>query len=52
MAHDKARLISALEDINRFGRPDAHAKAISNDDFMQLRLHFKKIEALVADILS
>lgn len=52
MAHDKARLISALEDINRFGRPDAHAKAISNDDFIQLRLHFKKIEALVADILS
>lgn len=41
---DKARLIIMLEEINSIGRPDAHAKAISKDDFQQLRLHFKKLE--------
>ncbi|EIU4421134.1 ATP-binding protein [Pseudomonas aeruginosa] len=41
---DKARLIVMLEEINSIGRPDAHAKAISKDDFQQLRLHFKKLE--------
>lgn len=46
---EKAKLIMMLEDINTFGRPDAHAKKISEDDFLQLRLHFKKIEPILDD---
>lgn len=46
---DKNKLIIMLEDINNFGRPDAHAKSISNDDFQQLRLYFNKLEIIIND---
>ncbi|MGY0653085.1 hypothetical protein ACW7GZ_14740 [Luteimonas sp. A537] len=41
---DKAKFIMMLEEINSIGRPDAHAKSISKDEFLQLRLYFKQIE--------
>lgn len=46
---EKDKFIFMLEDINTIGRPDAHAKSISNDDFTQLRLYFKKIEPVLDD---
>lgn len=44
---DKNKLIYILDEINSIGRPDAHAKDISEDDFTQVRLHFKGIEAIL-----
>lgn len=41
---EKTKLIVMLEEINSKGRPEAHAKAIAEDDFTQLRLYFKKLE--------
>ena len=41
---DKTKLTVMLEEINTKGRPEAHAKAIAEDDFTQLRLYFKKLE--------
>ncbi|MBL0655897.1 ATP-binding protein [Aeromonas caviae] len=46
---DKAKLVMMLEEINTSGRPDAHAKSISSDDFQQLRLYFKKLENIIDD---
>ena len=45
---DKAKFILMLEEINSVGRPDAHAKSISQDDFLQLRLYFKQVEDILA----
>lgn len=44
---EKNKLIYMLDEINSIGRPDAHAKGISEDEFTQVRLHFKKIEAIL-----
>ena len=44
---DKSKLTYMLDEINSIGRPDAHAKAISEDEFAQVRLYFKKIEAIL-----
>ncbi|RXI36271.1 hypothetical protein CRU99_13545 [Malaciobacter mytili] len=44
---DKNRILFLLDDINKYGRPDAHAKKISNDDFMQLRIHFNTLEKVL-----
>jgi len=44
---EKAKLKMILEEINAKGRPEAHAKAISDDDFTLLRLYFKQIEELL-----
>ena len=41
---EKTKLTVMLEEINSKGRPEAHAKSISEDDFIQLRLYFKKLE--------
>lgn len=41
---EKTKLTVMLEEINSKGRPEAHAKAVSEDDFTQLRLYFKQIE--------
>jgi len=46
---DKQKLMFILEDINTIGRPDAHAKDITNDDFSQLRLHFQKVEPVIIE---
>lgn len=46
---EKSRLEMMLEDINSAGRPDAHAKYVDNDEFAQLRLHFKKLEGILED---
>ena len=41
---DKSRMEFILGEINDCGRPDAHAKYVDQDEFIQLRLHFKKLE--------
>lgn len=46
---DKDRLRLILNDINQTGRPDAHAKYVNEDEFSQLRLHFKKLESILKD---
>lgn len=46
---DKDRLRLILNDINQTGRPDAHAKYVNEDEFTQLRLHFKKLESILKD---
>ena len=46
---EKNKVIYMLEEINQFGRPDAHAKYIGKDEFDQLRLHFNKLEQLIQE---
>jgi hypothetical protein len=46
---EKNKLEVMLEEINASGRPDAHAKYIGNDEFAQIRLHFKKLESILDD---
>ncbi|MEI2772480.1 MAG: ATP-binding protein [Candidatus Competibacter sp.] len=46
---EKNKVVLMLEEINRIGRPDAHAKSISKDDFDQLRLYFNKLEAVLSE---
>lgn len=46
---EKEKVLMVLNDINSSGRPDAHAKGIADDDFTQLRLHFKKLEAILEE---
>jgi hypothetical protein len=41
---EKTKFTVMLEEINSKGRPEAHAKAVSDDDFTQLRLYFKQLE--------
>lgn len=49
---EKQKVIFILDDINSIGRPDAHAKEISKDDFSQLRLHFQKMEPIIAEFID
>ncbi|MBC3948260.1 hypothetical protein [Pseudomonas folii] len=44
---DKTKFIMMLEEINQFGRPDAHAKNLTKDEFTQLRLYFNKLDAIL-----
>ena len=44
---EKNKMEVILNEINECGRPDAHAKYISEDDFSQLRLYFKKLEFIL-----
>lgn len=46
---DKNKFAIILDEINAYGRPDAHAKSINDDEFTQLRLHFKKIESILEE---
>lgn len=46
---EKNKTIIILEEINALGRPDAHAKSISKDDFTQIRLHLQKIELILKE---
>lgn len=46
---EKNKVVLMLEEINRIGRPDAHAKAIAKDDFDQLRLYFNKLETVLGE---
>lgn len=46
---EKNKIELMLEEINECGRPDAHAKYANNDEFTQLRLYFKKLEAILED---
>lgn len=43
---EKQKLILILEEINTTGRPDAHAKGVSNDQFQQLRLYFNNLDTV------
>ena len=45
---EKERFSLVLQDINKY-RSDAHAKHIGNEEFTQLRIHFKKIESVFDD---
>ena len=44
---DKTKFILMLEEINNYGRPEAHAKNLTKDDFTQLRLYFNKLEVIL-----
>ena len=44
---EKGKVGLILDEINESGRPDAHAKYVSEDEFAQLRLHLKKVETLL-----
>lgn len=46
---EKVKVEIILKEINDVGRPDAHAKSIDEDEFSQLRLHFKKLESILKD---
>lgn len=39
-----------LNEINFIGRPDPHAKGISEDEFTQVRLYLKKIESNLEEL--
>lgn len=47
---EKNKLIYMLNEINGIGRPDAHARGISEDEFTQVRLYLKKIEAILQEL--
>ena len=44
---EKGKLELILEEVNDSGRPDAHAKYLSQDEFTQLRLYLKKLETIL-----
>lgn len=44
---EQNRIELMLTEINACGRPDAHAKYVEDDEFTQLRLHFKKLEGIL-----
>lgn len=46
---NKNKIVIILEEINSIGRPDAHSKLLNKDEFTQLRLHFQKIELILAE---
>lgn len=46
---EKSNLEVMLDEINASGRPDAHAKYVTKDEFSQLRLYFTKLERLLAN---
>ncbi len=46
---EKGEIEIMLKQINDSGRPDAHAKYLNNDEFLQLRLYLKKMEAILDD---
>lgn len=46
---EKDKFIMMLKEINTIGRPEAHAKEISNEDFTELRIYFNKIEPVLLD---
>ena len=48
---EKNKLTVMMNDINDFGRPDAHAKEIKENDFQQLRIHFNKLEEITEGFL-
>lgn len=45
---DKNKLMGILNEIN-YLRRDAHSNNLSNDEFTQLRLYFKKLEGILSD---
>ena len=45
---EKDKFMFVIKEINEIGRPDAHAKHITDDDFLQLRLHLKNIESVLS----
>ena len=46
----KQKIEIMLEEINKVGRPDAHAKDIDEIDFNQLRIYFDKLEAVIDEV--
>jgi len=46
---EKPKLVLMLNEINSFGRPDAHAKYVEDDEFDLLRIYFKQLEQILDD---
>ena len=44
---EKGKLELILQEVNESGRPDAHAKYLSDDEFSQLRLYLRKLETIL-----
>jgi hypothetical protein len=44
---DKSKVTVILDELNVIGRPDAHAKLITNDEFTQIRLYLSAIEKVI-----
>ena len=44
---DKEDILYTLKYINQFGRADAHAKSVNDEDFQQLRLYFRRWEKML-----
>ncbi len=45
--YEKNKITIVFDEINSKGRPDAHAKDITNNNFTQLRLHFDLLEEIL-----
>ena len=43
---EKNKSVLMLQEINQYGRPDAHAKSIDNNQFQQLRIYFTQLEVV------
>lgn len=50
--HEKEYIITMLNYINKYGRPDAHAKKITTNEFNQLRLYFDTLEEIIEDFIN
>ena len=46
---DKEKMMLILDEINKVGRPEAHAKTIEKSDFDQMRLYFNKLEPILEE---
>jgi hypothetical protein len=44
---EKGKVEVMLDEVNSSGRPDAHARYVDEDEFIQLRLYFKKLEEVL-----
>jgi len=46
---DKNKTNMILNEVNQFGRPEAHANIIGKNEFDQLRLYFNKFEIITKE---
>lgn len=46
---EKEKMMLILDEINKVGRPEAHAKKIEKSDFDQMRLYFNKLEPILEE---
>ena len=48
---EKEKVLFMIDEINKVGRPEAHAKNIDTSDFDQMRLYFNKLEPIMDEWL-